>query len=84
MRLGIAGYHRGFELKEKIVAELKALGHEVVDFGAYELAQKIKDDFPRIRIAVVTGHDLPEYRRAARQQGVDRFFCKGFVGLERD
>jgi len=30
MRLGIAGYHRGFELKEKIVAELKALGHEVV------------------------------------------------------
>jgi len=50
MRLGIAGYHRGFELKEKIAAELK----------------------------------LPEYRRAASQQGVDRFVCKGFVGLERD
>ena len=39
-----------------------------------ELAQKIKKDFPRIRIAMLTGYDFPEYRRAASQQGVDRFF----------
>lgn len=41
-----------------------------------ELAQKIKNDFPRIRIAMVTGYDFPEYRRAASQHGVDRFFVK--------
>ena len=41
-----------------------------------ELAQKIKKDFPRIRIAMVTGYDFPEYRRAASQHGVDRFFVK--------
>ena len=44
MRLGIAADHGGFELKEKIAAELKALGHEMVDFGAYELASG--DDYP--------------------------------------
>jgi two-component system, response regulator YesN len=41
-----------------------------------ELAQKIKRDFPRTRIAMLTGYDFPEYRRAASQQGVDRFFVK--------
>jgi len=41
-----------------------------------ELAQNLKKDFPRIRIAMVTGYDFPEYRRAASQHGVDRFFVK--------
>ena len=41
-----------------------------------ELAQKIKKDFPCIRIAMLTGYDLPEYRLAASQQGVERFFVK--------
>ena len=41
-----------------------------------ELAQRIKNDFPRIRIAMLTGYDFPEYRRAASQHGVDRFFVK--------
>lgn len=41
-----------------------------------ELAQKLKKDFPRIRIALLTGYDFPEYRRLAGQHGVDRFFVK--------
>jgi two-component system response regulator YesN len=41
-----------------------------------ELAQKIKKDFPRIRIAMLTGHDFPEYRRLASRYGVDRYFVK--------
>jgi len=41
-----------------------------------ELAQKIKKDFPRIRIAILTGYDFPEYRRTASQQGMDHFFVK--------
>jgi two-component system, response regulator YesN len=40
-----------------------------------DLAQKIKKDFPRIRIAMLTGHDFPEYRLAS-QYGVDRCFIK--------
>jgi two-component system, response regulator YesN len=41
-----------------------------------ELIQKIKKDFPRTRIVMLTGYDFPDYRRAASQQGVDRFFVK--------
>jgi ribose 5-phosphate isomerase B len=44
MRLGIASDHGGFELKEQLKQELKALGHEVVDFGAHEYAPQ--DDYP--------------------------------------
>ncbi len=35
MRVGIATDHGGFNLKQKFVAQLRATGHEVVDFGAY-------------------------------------------------
>ena len=44
MRLGIAADHGGFELKEQMKQELKTLGHEVVDYGAFEYAPQ--DDYP--------------------------------------
>jgi ribose 5-phosphate isomerase B len=44
MRIGIASDHGGFELKEKVAAQLRAAGHEVVDFGAHQLTPD--DDYP--------------------------------------
>jgi ribose 5-phosphate isomerase B len=44
MRVGIAADHGGFELKEKLIAALKAAGYEVKDFGARELVST--DDYP--------------------------------------
>jgi ribose 5-phosphate isomerase B len=44
MRIGIATDHGGFELKEKIIARLRAAGHHVVDFGAYQIV--LEDDYP--------------------------------------
>jgi len=44
MRVGIATDHGGFGLKEELVAQLRAAGHEVVDFGAHGLAPG--DDYP--------------------------------------
>jgi ribose 5-phosphate isomerase B len=44
MRLGIATDHGGFELKEKLVIQLRAAGHEIVDFGAQKLTHD--DDYP--------------------------------------
>jgi YesN/AraC family two-component response regulator len=41
-----------------------------------QLTQKIKKDFPSIRIAIVTGYDLPEYREAAVRYGAEGFFDK--------
>jgi ribose 5-phosphate isomerase B len=44
MRIGIATDHGGFELKEKLAAQLREAGHEVVDFGAHQLMPD--DDYP--------------------------------------
>ncbi|HQH73229.1 MAG TPA: RpiB/LacA/LacB family sugar-phosphate isomerase [bacterium] len=44
MRVGIATDHGGFGLKEELAAHLSEAGHEVVDFGAYELNPS--DDYP--------------------------------------
>jgi ribose 5-phosphate isomerase B len=57
MRVGIAADHGGFGLKEDLIARLRAAGHEMVDFGAYELSSG--DDYPDFVIplaqAVATG-----------------------------
>jgi DNA-binding NarL/FixJ family response regulator len=44
-----------------------------------QLTQKIKKDFPNIRIAMLTGYDFPEYRRTASQYGADRYFLKDSI-----
>ena len=44
MRVGIATDHGGFGLKEELVAQLRASGHDVVDFGAHALGPD--DDYP--------------------------------------
>src|SRR5467141_1985996 len=44
MRVGIATDHGGFGLKEDLVAQLRAAGHDIVDFGADELSPG--DDYP--------------------------------------
>ncbi len=41
-----------------------------------QLTQRIKKDFPKIPIVIVTGYDLPEYRKAALQYGADGFLVK--------
>src|SRR5712664_471377 len=44
MRIGIATDHGGFGLKEELVTQLRAAGHEIVDFGAHHLSEG--DDYP--------------------------------------
>ncbi|MBF0364207.1 MAG: RpiB/LacA/LacB family sugar-phosphate isomerase [Oligoflexia bacterium] len=44
MRLGIAADHGGFELKALLITALKDSGHDVEDYGAYELVAE--DDYP--------------------------------------
>ncbi|MCX5914816.1 MAG: response regulator [Deltaproteobacteria bacterium] len=47
-----------------------------------QLAHKIKEDFPNIRIAMLTNYDLPASRRTAAKFGVDRFFIKDSLNWE--
>ena len=44
MRVGIATDHGGFGLKEELLGQLRAAGHEVVDFGAHRPSEG--DDYP--------------------------------------
>ena len=44
MKIGIAADHGGFELKQALLLKLKESGHDLQDFGAYELDRK--DDYP--------------------------------------
>jgi len=44
MRVGIASDHGGFELKQELIDQLRAAGHEIIDFGANSLSQE--DDYP--------------------------------------
>lgn len=57
MRIGIAADHGGFDLKENLASRLRQAGHEVIDFGAHQLAPD--DDYPDFVIplarAVVEG-----------------------------
>jgi ribose 5-phosphate isomerase B len=71
MRLGIAADHGGFELKEQIREELKSLGYEVVDFGAFEYAPR--DDYPDLVVPLA---------RAVAQGEVERgiAICGSGVG----
>ena len=41
-----------------------------------QLTQKIKKNFPNIRIAIVSGYNVREYRQAAAQYGAEAFFVK--------
>ena len=41
------------------------------------LTKKIKSSHPAIVIAILTDHDLPEYRQAALESGASYFIIKG-------
>ena len=71
MRVGIATDHGGFSLKEEMVAQLRAAGHEVVDFGAHNLSPD--DDYPDVVIPLA---------RAVAEGKVDRgvAICGSGVG----
>jgi len=44
MHIGIAADHGGFELKGRLCKALEAAGHQVQDYGAYQLMGE--DDYP--------------------------------------
>ncbi len=41
-----------------------------------QLTEKIKGQFPSVRIAMLTSYDFPEYQQAAIRAGADRYFVK--------
>jgi ribose 5-phosphate isomerase B len=48
MKIAVAGDHAGFALKNLIVAQLKAEGHEAIDLGAYNEERSDYPDFAKL------------------------------------
>jgi len=61
MRVGMACDHGGFELKARIASGLARAGHEVVDFGAFELDDT--DDYPDFVIPLARAVSKGEVER---------------------
>lgn len=50
MRIAIGADHGGYPLNERIIEELRAAGHELIDFGTHDGSQP--DDYPDYAIQV--------------------------------
>lgn len=50
MRIAIGADHGGFPLNERVIEELRAAGHEVLDFGTHDGSRP--DDYPDYALAV--------------------------------
>jgi RpiB/LacA/LacB family sugar-phosphate isomerase len=61
MRLGIAADHAGFALKQELSKDLRAAGHDIVDYGAHELDPE--DDYPDFVAPLARGVAKKEVER---------------------
>ena len=50
MRIAVGADHAGFPLKERVIAELRAMGHEITDLGTHDGSRA--DDYPDYALAV--------------------------------
>jgi ribose 5-phosphate isomerase B len=75
MRVGIATDHGGFSLKADLVAQLRAAGHDVVDFGADTLSPD--DDYPDfvVPLAEAVAAGMVERGVAVCGSGVGASIC---------
>jgi len=70
MRPGIAADHGGLELKNRLLSELRTMGHQGVDFGARE--PDPDDDYPDfvVPLAIAVSKDEVERGVAVCGSGV--------------
>src|SRR5262249_43637682 len=97
MRVGIATDQVGFGLKEELVAQLRAAGHEVIDFGANTLAvateNRIRDGadaamgYPRFAmldlLKLLSGLLVGLFRSHAAREAETAFLRQQLVVLKR-
>ena len=62
MKVAFAADHAGWPLRARVLAEIAALGHEVVDVGSSEMVPG--DDYPDAALAVATAINAGRAQRA--------------------
>ena len=50
MRIIVAADHAGFPLNERVISELRAMGHEITDIGTHD--GSLPDDYPDYALAL--------------------------------
>jgi DNA-binding NarL/FixJ family response regulator len=76
----------GSEVLEKVKSFLPQLVFMDITLpgqNGLELTRQIKTLYPEIRVVMLTNHDLPEYREAARECGAHCFLSKGSVMIHQ-
>ena len=68
---------------EEVIQKLNGFAPQIIFMdlnlpgeNGFQLTQKIKAQFPNVRIALLTSFDFPECRQAAVQYGAERYFVK--------
>jgi DNA-binding NarL/FixJ family response regulator len=65
------------EKVESLCPQLIFMDLRLSDESGLRLTKEIKEKYPHITIAILTGYDMPEYREAAKKYGAEHFFIKG-------
>jgi DNA-binding NarL/FixJ family response regulator len=66
----------------KVLFQLIFMDIRLPGVNGLKITQKVKTDFPSIKIAILTSYDLPEYRQAAIQYGADGFLVKNLLNWD--
>lgn len=68
--------NRAFKAIEQQVPDLIFMDVRLPGENGFQLTRKIKEDYPRIVIIMITSYDSPEYREATFDSGADFFVSK--------
>ena len=61
---------------EKTVPDILLIDIDLPGQSGLELTRKVRKELGSKSIAVITSHDIPEFRQAAEESGADYFFSK--------
>jgi len=64
------------EKTDSVCPQVILMDIRLPDGSGLQLTREIKAKCPRSVVAILTSHDLPEYRQAATECGASRYFVK--------
>ena len=70
------------DLVKNALPDLLLIDIDLAGQSGLELTRKVREELQDASIAVITHHDLPEFREAAQKSGADYFFSKTTSEIE--
>jgi DNA-binding NarL/FixJ family response regulator len=70
------------EQVKETVPDFLLIDIDLAGQSGLELTRKVREELRDAHIAVITSHDLPEFREAAEESGADYFFSKTTSDIE--